>query len=100
MKRLLYIPIVHNQSDMGSLGNTLSKEGGGKYGSAVWQDHIEQVDQSWYKIETEITNRIIKISPLTTSLPAILLCSPSLITRALGLDKSLNASKVFSVFLS
>jgi len=63
MKRLLYIPIVHNQSDMGSLGNTLSKEGGGKYGSAVWQDHIEQVDQSWYKIETEITNRIIKISP-------------------------------------
>ena len=55
--------MVHNQSDMGSLGNTLSKEGGGKYGSAVWQDHIEQVDQSWNKIDTEISSRVNKMSP-------------------------------------
>ena len=63
MKRLLYIPIVHNQTDLGSLGKTLSNEGGKMYGTSAWQDHIEQVDISWHKIKSEIAKRVKKISP-------------------------------------
>ncbi len=63
MKRLLYIPIVHNQTDLGSLGHSLSMEGGKAYGSAAWQDHLEQVDKSWYKVKSEIFRRVKKISP-------------------------------------
>ena len=63
MKRLLYIPIVHNQTDLGSLGHTLSLEGGKIYGTSIWQDHLEQVDKSWNKIESEISKRVKKISP-------------------------------------
>jgi len=63
MKKLLYIPIVHNQTDLGSLGNTLSLEGGRMYGTTVWQDHLQQVDRSWNKIESEIFKRIKKTSP-------------------------------------
>jgi len=63
MKRLLYIPIVHNQTDLGSLGHTLSLEGGKIYGTSIWQDHLEQVNKSWNKIESEISKRVKKISP-------------------------------------
>jgi hypothetical protein len=63
MKKLLYIPIVHNQTDLGSLGDTLSTEGGKKYGASTWQEHLEQVDLSWEKMESEISNRVKEISP-------------------------------------
>ena len=62
MKRLLYIPIVHNQSDLGSLGQKLSQEGSQVYGTDSWQDHIDQVDISWSKIESEILKRVKKVS--------------------------------------
>lgn len=63
MKRLIYIPIVHNKTDLGSLGNTLSVEGGKMYGTSTWQDHLEQVDKSWHKIESEISKQVKKVSP-------------------------------------
>ncbi|MEI6747694.1 MAG: hypothetical protein ACOYMF_14865 [Bacteroidales bacterium] len=63
MKRLLYIPIVHNQTDLGSLGSALSSEGGKKYGASVWQDHLEQVDKSWNNMESEIFRRVDNIAP-------------------------------------
>ncbi len=39
-------------------------------------------------------------SPRTTSRPGILFCSPSRITRALGLERSRKASRARSVFRS
>ncbi len=58
MKRLLYFPIVHNQTDLGSLGQSLSAEGGKKYGAAEWQEHIVEVDRAWNKIENEISGQL------------------------------------------
>ena len=63
MKRLLFIPIVHNQTDLGSLGKTLSDEGSKMYGTAAWQEHLEQVDHAWHKIQSEISKRVNKVSP-------------------------------------
>lgn len=62
MKRLLYIPIVHNQTDLGSLGSQLSLEGERKYGVSLWQNHLELVDKSWDEIEIEISKQLKKIS--------------------------------------
>ncbi|MCX6306117.1 MAG: hypothetical protein NT040_14235 [Bacteroidetes bacterium] len=63
MKRLLYIPMLHNQTDLGSLGGRLSIEGGKKYGISNWQEHVEQVDKSWHRIDAEISRLIRRISP-------------------------------------
>jgi len=63
MKKLFYFPIVHNQTDLGTLGNTLSLEGGRKYGASDWQNHLRQVEKSWKKVESEITRQVKKISP-------------------------------------
>lgn len=43
---------------------------------------------------------IMTMSSITTSLPAILTCSPFLITNALGLERSFNACSAFSVLFS
>ena len=59
MKKLIYFPIVHNQTDLGSFGSSLSTEGQNKYGDK-WQDHLNDVDKSWNEIEIEITKKIKK----------------------------------------
>lgn len=61
MRTLLYIPIVHNKADLGSLGSQLSAEGESKYGASRWQNHLEQVDKSWDEIEKEIYSRLTNI---------------------------------------
>ena len=58
MKRLIYIPIVHNKADLGSLGGRLSLEGERKYGTSAWHEHLEKVDRSWDEIETEIFRQL------------------------------------------
>jgi hypothetical protein len=60
MKNLLYIPIVHNKADLGSLGSQLSVEGERKYGVSAWREHLEQVDESWDEIGKEITRQLKK----------------------------------------
>jgi len=63
MKKLLYIPIVHNQADLGSLGSQLSLEGEKKYGVSQWYDHLQQVEKSWDEIEIEIFSQITENQP-------------------------------------
>jgi hypothetical protein len=62
MKNLFYIPIVHSQSDLGSLGSQLSLEGERKYGVTLWQEHLKEVNKSWDKIEIGINKQIENIS--------------------------------------
>ncbi len=62
MKKLIYIPIVHNKADLGSLGSQLSVEGAQKYGASAWQNHLDEVEKSWDKIELEIFKRLKKTS--------------------------------------
>lgn len=62
MKKLLYFPIVHNRADMGSAEDYLSLEGERKYGKDKWLNHIQQVEKSWNKIETEILKKIDDIN--------------------------------------
>ena len=54
MKKLLYFPVIHNQTDLGSLGSELSAEGEKKYGSTNWETHLQDVENSWDRVEAEI----------------------------------------------
>ena len=62
MKKLIYIPIVHNKADLGSLGSQLSVEGEKRYGASRWKNHLEQVEKSWDDIESEIFRQVKKKS--------------------------------------
>lgn len=51
MRKLLYIPIIHDQSDMGSLGSVLEKASSSYLGERRWARHKETVATFWRAIE-------------------------------------------------
>lgn len=61
IRELLYVPIIHNQADLGSFETRLSLEGERKYGQAAWQDHLKQVQKSWNEIENKIKQQFNSI---------------------------------------
>ena len=61
MKKLIYIPIIHNQADLGSVSTQLSLEGEKKYGIGSWKNHLEMVDKSWENTESEISELILNV---------------------------------------
>lgn len=51
MRKLLYIPIIHDQSDLGSLGPVLENMSSSQVGKGRWGFHGETVASFWTVIE-------------------------------------------------
>ncbi len=56
-RRLIYIPIIHTEIDMGSLAESLKKEYIRKYGMVLWQQHLEKINNLWTDIEDRLNQR-------------------------------------------
>ena len=54
MRRLIYVPVIHTEMDMGSLSETLKREYIKKYGSKRWQWHQRVVNDMWQGIRKKI----------------------------------------------
>jgi hypothetical protein len=50
MRRLIYVPIIHNEADLGSLAEGIEERTKAVIGSANWQKHKEEVNLYWQKI--------------------------------------------------
>ncbi len=57
MRRLLYIPVIHSQVDMGSMAGDLKERYLKAYGPERWRQHEQAVDQMWSGIERRIGER-------------------------------------------
>ena len=53
-RRLIYVPIVHTQADMGSLSSALQKEFVEKFGEEKWQHHIREIDEMWDGLKSRL----------------------------------------------
>lgn len=53
-RRLIYIPILHTQQDMGSLGAAAKQAHIEKLGKRLWQDHVRAIDEMWSGIKKRI----------------------------------------------
>jgi hypothetical protein len=53
-RRLLYIPIVHTQADMGALRHSIARAARMKLGQRGWQRRVRAVEQIWMEIERVI----------------------------------------------
>lgn len=51
MRTLLYIPIVHSQSDMGSFSESIRKITLQKLGARVWHRKVKEIDRFWATVE-------------------------------------------------
>lgn len=54
MRRLIYVPIIHTQIDMGSLSAQLEQEYIKKFGQARWLEHKQAVERIWTAIEKRL----------------------------------------------
>ncbi len=54
MRRLIYVPIVHTQVDMGSMQNAVENDYIKKYGKAKWKEHLKAIDKMWSGITKKL----------------------------------------------
>ncbi|MEK6766713.1 MAG: hypothetical protein AABY49_10880 [Planctomycetota bacterium] len=54
MRKLIYVPIVHTETDMGSVSESLKEKYIEKYGQSKWLDHVNKIDSLWDCIEGEL----------------------------------------------
>ena len=50
MKALIYVPIIHMSSDMGSLAKDLNTRGIADLGEELWKEHIKTVGTFWNEL--------------------------------------------------
>jgi hypothetical protein len=46
-RKLIYIPVIHSGSDMGSIAGDISKKGTSELGEEAWQAHVNTVERYW-----------------------------------------------------
>ncbi len=46
-RTLIYIPVIHSGSDMGTIAGDISRKGIAELGDAKWQSHINTVEKYW-----------------------------------------------------
>lgn len=54
-RRLIYIPILHTQQDMGSLAPEAKKAFVEKLGQKLWRHHLQAIDEMWSGIKKQIS---------------------------------------------
>ena len=64
MRKLLYVPIIHSEADLGSLGAVIDRESASLYGEKRWTEHKETVARLWesianYLLSLDAANLII-----------------------------------------
>lgn len=55
MRRLIYIPIVHSDADMGSMSESLEQVYRKKYGRRKWTQRTKIVEKIWKEVERKIS---------------------------------------------
>ncbi|MCJ7507191.1 MAG: hypothetical protein MUO85_00500 [candidate division Zixibacteria bacterium] len=54
MKKLIYIPVIHTEADMGSMAEPLKKEYIKRYGAKGWNEHTGVIKSMWQGIRQKI----------------------------------------------
>ena len=56
MRRLLYVPIIHDEADMGSAGATLARQSAAMAGGERWEMHTVVVRSFWESIASYLSS--------------------------------------------
>lgn len=56
MRKLIYVPVIHTEADMGSVAEPLKKEYIQRYGPKKWDEHTSAIDSMWRGIRQRIFN--------------------------------------------
>ena len=54
MRKLIYVPIIHTEADLGSMAGFFEKEYKKRYNQQEWHAHITAIDEMWRGISEKI----------------------------------------------
>lgn len=54
MRHLVYVPILHTTSDMGTLAPAMREAYVKKFGEKKWQEHVRVIDEMWQGIRQKV----------------------------------------------
>jgi len=54
LRKLIYVPVIHTEADMGSVAKALKEEYIKRYGLKRWDEHIEVINSMWQGIRQKI----------------------------------------------
>lgn len=65
MRKLILVPIIHTEADMGSMAGPLRKEFIARFGARRWREHTKTIDDLWRGIERKINGMELDYPTLT-----------------------------------
>lgn len=90
-RTLLYIPIVHSQSDMGSLSESIRKITLQKLGARVWHQKVNLINRFWSMVEDTLNRLSIVYEQTRLYQDGVPVCGKELdIVKELAKKGSLN----------
>jgi len=91
MKKLIYIPIVHTEVDMGSLNEEIKKQYLEKYGEEKWKEHTKTIEKIWEGLRKKIKDLKLDAKKVRIYQDGLPLCGQEeKIIRELAARKSPN----------
>lgn len=77
-RRLIYIPIIHTEVDMGSLAESLKKEYIKKYGIHKWEQHLKKINDLWTGIEERLNQKNLRYNQVRVYQDGLPVCGKEL----------------------
>jgi len=91
MKKLIYIPIVHTEVDMGSLNEEIKRQYLEKYGESKWNEHVGAISKIWGGLKKKIQELKLDAKKVRLYQDGLPLCGQEeKIVRELAARKSPN----------
>lgn len=78
MRRLIYIPVIHTEEDMGSMAGPLKQQFIQRFGTAKWHEHVLTVNKMWAGIKSRILELNLDYKKLKIYQDGLPLCGKEL----------------------
>lgn len=91
MRKLIYIPIIHTEVDMGSLNKEIKRQYLEKYGEEKWKEHTRAIEKIWDGLRKKIQELRLDAKKVRIYQDGLPLCGQEeKIVRELAAKKSPN----------
>ena len=97
-RRLIWVPILHSQADLGSIRDSVANVAKNELGPRVWALHLEAVDELWSEIRRRIVSAGLEFGRVRVYQDGLPVCGYELdIVRELARNGSANCRLVLEL---
>ncbi len=79
MRNLIYIPIIHTETDMGSVSEEVKREYLSKYGKNKWLKHLDLISNLWDTIRKRLFKMLLDYSKARLYQDGLPVCGKELV---------------------